>query len=256
VLLIFQISNKPGKPKDQGSVQPAGKQLARTLNVKVNSNDLLKYVWIPPGTFMMGCSPGDSACEDDEKPPHGVTLTKGFWMGQTLVTQAAYQRLMGKNPSYFKGASLPVERVTWDDSQAYCWMLGMRLATEAEWEYAARGGTQSSQYDVVGEIAWFAGNSGEKTQEVARKQPNRYGLYDMLGNVWQWVEDWYGPYEAGQKTDPSGPSMGSDRTLRGGSWDKFPRNVRVSDRGKDEPGNRNNDIGFRCVGDRAAAVDQ
>jgi len=256
VLLIFQLSNKPAKLADRGTVQPAEVRLTRTLNVKVNPKDLLNYIWIPAGTFMMGCSPGDTVCEDDERPAHKVTLTKGFWMGQTLVTQEAYLRLMGKNPSYFKGARLPVERVTWDDSQAYCWTLGMRLPTEAEWEYAARGGTKSSRYGIVGDIAWFEGNTGQTTHEVARKQPNAYGLYDMLGNVWQWVEDWYGPYEPGQKVDPSGPPMGSDRTLRGGSWDKFPRNVRVSDRGKDEPGNRNNDMGFRCVGERIDAIEK
>ena len=121
---------------------------------------------------------------------------------------------------------------------------------------ARLGGTKSSRYGIGGDIAWFEGNSGQTTHEVARKQLNGCWLYDMLGNVWQWVEDWCGPYEPGQKVDPSGPPMGSDRTLRGGSWDKFPRSAPVSDRGKDEPGNRNNDMGFRCVGDRLDAIEK
>jgi formylglycine-generating enzyme required for sulfatase activity len=119
-----------------------------------------------------------------------------------------YRRVIGKNPSYFRdfrGASLPVESVTWSEAQAYCKAVGMRLPTEAEWEYAARGGNASSRYGVLAEIAWFTRNSGNRTHDVARELPNGYGLYDMLGNVWEWVEDWGdGAYEPSHKTDPSG----------------------------------------------------
>src|SRR5450759_3260369 len=192
---------------------------------------------------------GDMDCNYSERPAHEVTLTRGFWVGRTPVTQEAYQRVMGKHPSHFKGASLPVESVTWDEARAYCKAVGMRLPTEAEWEYAARGGNASSRYGVLREIAWFSGNSGDKTHEVAQKLPNAYELYDMLGNVWEWVEDWYGAYEPGQQSDPTGPATGTERTRRGGSWDFVQRIARVSSRGKDVPGYRGDFIGFRCVGE-------
>jgi formylglycine-generating enzyme required for sulfatase activity len=197
----------------------------------------------------MGCSPGDSECSDDEKPSHQVTITKGFWIGQTPVTQEAYQRAMEQNPSFFRGPNLPVENVTWDEAQAYCRTGGARLPTEAEWEYAARGGIASSRYGAPGDIAWYDGNSRGQTHDVGQKQPNAYRLYDMLGNVWEWTADWYGDYSSGPVSNPSGPAKGKERTLRGGSWSVNPRVARVSLRGRYGPGNRRTFIGFRCVGE-------
>jgi len=216
---------------------------------KVNPKDGLTYAWIPPGTFLMGCSPGDSECDPDEIPAHEVTLTKGFWMGQTPVTQQAWQRVTGQNPSYFKGANLPVETVSWDEAQTYCQAIGGRLPTEAEWEYAARAGSPAARYGNLDEIAWYSENSGGKTHEVAQKLANAFGLYDMLGNVWQWTADWYGDYQPGARSDPFGPASGQFRTLRGGSWYFIPRFVRASVRGGNVPGGRSNGIGVRCVGE-------
>jgi len=200
---------------------------------KVNLKDGLTYVWIPPGSFTMGCSPGDSECYGDEKPARQVSISEGFWLGQTQVTQAAYQRVTGTNPSHFKGANLPVETVNWNEATSYCQAVGTRLPTEAEWEYAARAGSTASRYGDIDRIAWYSANSGSTTHEVMQKQPNRWGLYDMLGNVWQWTSSNYDS---------------DSKALRGGSWYNNPRNVRVSYRYRYVPGNRSNNIGFRCLG--------
>jgi formylglycine-generating enzyme required for sulfatase activity len=157
-------------------------------------------------------------------------------VGQTLVTQAAYQRVTGKTPSSFKGnPQLPVETINQEEAQNYCRAVGMRLPTEAEWEYAARGGTTGARYGNLDEIAWYSANSGNKTHEVGQKRPNDYGLYDMLGNVWEWTSDWY--------------EQGKTVTLRGGSWGNNPRGVRASGRNRDEPGGRSVHFGVRCVGE-------
>jgi formylglycine-generating enzyme required for sulfatase activity len=215
---------------------------------KVNPKDGLTYVWIPPGTFMMGCSPGDNECFPDEKPAHQVTITKGYWLGQTPVTQQAYQRVTGQDPSHFKGANLPVETVNWNEAQSYCSAIGGRLPTEAEWEYAARAGSTGARYGNLDEIAWYAQNSGSKTHEVAQKAPNAWGLYDMLGNLWQSTADRYGDYQSGAQSDPPGAVGDQYRALRGGSWSNNARYVRVSDR-DGGGGGRVSGIGLRCVGE-------
>jgi formylglycine-generating enzyme required for sulfatase activity len=217
----------------------------------VNPKDGLTYVWIPPGKFQMGCSLGDTECIAKERPSHTVTITKGFWLGQTEVTQAAYQRVTGKDPSHFKGAKLPVETVTWADAASYCRAVSMRLPTEAEWEYAARGKSDNGRYGELGEIAWYTGNAGRRTHEVGLKQPNAYGLYDMLGNVMEWVADWYAEYELDPQTDPSGPSAGDAHVLRGGSpIDVTPAWARASSRIKVTWKDPSEFAGFRCAGER------
>jgi formylglycine-generating enzyme required for sulfatase activity len=173
---------------------------------------------------------------DDEKPARDLTVAEGFWLGQTDVTQAAYQRVIGSNPSHFKGENLPVETVNWDEAQSYCRAIGGRLPTEAEWEYSARAGSSASRYGNLDDVAWYLSNSGGKTHEIAQKRPNAFGLYDMFGNVWQWTPDWY---DAGHTT----------RVLRGGSWLDNPQGIRVSRRGRIGRGERNFGIGFRCVGE-------
>jgi formylglycine-generating enzyme required for sulfatase activity len=233
-------------PKLAAPVVPPATIAAGTK--KVNPKDGLTYVWIPPGRFMMGCSLGDAECDGDERPAHEVTITKGFWLGQTPVTQQAYQRVTGQNPIPFIGANLPVESVYWDEAKAYCAAVGGRLPTEAEWEYAARAGSTNARYGNLDDIAWYWGNSGNKPHDVAQKIPNAFGLYDMLGNVHQWVADLYGIYQAGAQIDPSGAESGQSRTLRGGPYYRIYRGVRVSSRNKETRTEARLDgIGVRCV---------
>jgi formylglycine-generating enzyme required for sulfatase activity len=218
---------------------------------KVNPHDGLTYIWIPPGTFQMGCSADDFECADSEKPAHSVTITKGFWIGQTEVTEAAFKKVVGGNRSSFEGDQLPVENISWDNAQAYCEGVDMRLPTEAEWEYSARGGSSAPRYAPLVRIAWYLASSGAKPHEVAQKQPTGYGLYDMLGNVWEWVADWYAPYDAKSAVDPKGPSRAEYRVLRGGSWDVDAASIRVSFRFPGDPLDDDvdyGDVGFRCVG--------
>jgi formylglycine-generating enzyme required for sulfatase activity len=151
----------------------------------------------------------------------------------------------GQDPSHFKGANLPVETVNWSDAQSYCSAIGGRLPTEAEWEYAARAGSTGARYGNLDDIAWHSGNSGDQTHEVAQKQANAFGLYDMLGNVWQWVADWDWAYPSGRKFNPPGLY----RALRGGSWGNSARYVRVSSRYRNVPGDRFGNFGLRCVGE-------
>ena len=168
---------------------------------------------------------------------------------------------MGGNPSMFKGAKRPVERVTWDEALDYCRKLTTkqrakgilpegwewRLPTESEWEYAARAGTTEARHGELDAIAWYRGKPGGKTHPVKLKAANAWGLYDMLGNVWEWCSDWHGNYPTGSATDPKGPSSGSDRVGRGGSWSSDAGCVRSADRRRFDPGNRNNNLGFRPV---------
>jgi formylglycine-generating enzyme required for sulfatase activity len=200
---------------------------------------------------------------DAEAPQHEVTLTHGYWLGETPVTQALWVAVMGDNPSRFVGDALPVERVSWDDCQAFFDRLNSafscfaaRLPTEAEWERACRGGTQGATW--IGElsskhsapeldaIAWYFGNSGGTTHAVAGKAANPYGLYDILGNVWEWCADAPRTYSSASVADPIG--HGSSRVYRGGAWRGSARYVRAADRLADEPGRRDDRLGFRLAG--------
>ena len=259
--------------------------------VKVNPIDGQRYVWIPPGKFRMGCSPGDSECDDNEKPAHEVTLTKGFWLGQTIVTVGAWRRyrtatgkpplptadsLGRKNLNEASGDdNMPVVEVSWGEAKSYCEWSGGRLPNEAEWEYAARAGSPGARYGNLDAIAWYGDNSGKQRinsaeiwrsdranypkrlfengngpHPVGHKQPNHWNLYDMQGDVWQWTADWYEKtyYRRQDQQDPLGPPDGKERAQRGGSWLVSLWNVRASSRGWSEPGVRDYDVGFRCVG--------
>src|SRR5579872_107279 len=227
--------------------------------IKTNPMDGLVYVWILPGTFMMGCSPNDSACEKPEQPAHKVTITKGFWIGQTETTQAAYRKVVGKTPRASEGAdlSLPADLVEWRNARDYCAAVGMRLPTEAEWEYAARGGIAAARYGDLEAIAWYSANDEGKLHAVAKKQPNNYGLFDMVGNAAEWVSDWYDAayYSSSPENDPQGPQLddemqaimnGRSRTVRGRG--SFRRETRVSARWAVLPTMSLGNLGFRCAG--------
>ena len=210
------------------------------------------------GTFTMGATAeqGDDA-EDRERPAHSVTLSS-FYIGQTEVTQALWEAVMGNNPSHFKGDSLPVEQVSWNDVQTFISSLNsltgrtFRLPTEAEWEYAARGGSKSRGYKYSGSnyvrhVAWYDDNSRNKEQAVGTKTPNELGLYDMSGNVWEWCQDWYGAYSSSAQTNPTGPTSGECRVRRGGSWDDLAKYCRVSRRGNYMPIYSGYHLGFRLA---------
>jgi formylglycine-generating enzyme required for sulfatase activity len=226
--------------------------------VRENPKDGLKYVWIPPGTFMMGCLPQDG-CYLDEEPAHQVSITRGFWIGQTLVTVGAYKRFAGatgrqmsSGPTYNNGwanVSMPIDDVSWNDAQAYCGWAGGRLPTEAEWEYAARAGSTEARYGPIDDIAWYSQNSGGQPHEVGQKRANGFGLFDMLGNVSEWVNDWYGEhyYQNSPSQDPQGPPSGQERVLRGGCYNCGANFVRASCRAKTLPEGRVGNFSFRCA---------
>lgn len=224
----------PKKHKSQSKPTKGGTVKRVTTKASYSNGTLtvngIKYnmVWVEGGTFRMGATSEQGSEISDEKPVHSVTLS-GYYIGKTEVTQALWQAVMGSNPSYFEGDDLPVEQVSWDDCQEFIRKLNsltgqnFRLPTEAEWEFACRGGNNSRGYKYSGSnyidnVAWYDGNSGDKTHPVATKSPNELGIYDMSGNVWEWCADWYGDYSSGRQTNPKGPYGGSGRVYRGGSW--------------------------------------
>jgi formylglycine-generating enzyme required for sulfatase activity len=219
----------------------------------------VEMLLVPPGTFQMGCIMGSNqyVCFLQEQPVHQVTLTNAFYLGRYEVTQAQWVARMGSNPSSFQGqpdsASRPVERVSWNTIQGYLSAAGFRLPTEAEWEYACRAGTQTPFYNgstddtTVGTLAWYKSNSGFQTRAVGGKLANAFGFHDMLGNVWEWVNDWYGGYTAEAQTNPTGPVSAAYRVFRGGSWGYGSDFVRSSCRLFVSPGASNSSIGFRVA---------
>ena len=224
-----------------------------------------EMVPVEGGTFTMGATAEQGGdVDDDEKPAHEVTVS-GFAIGKYPVTQALWEAVTGENPSRFEGdPSRPVERVSWEDCREFIEELNARLGlpdasgrsfrlpTEAEWEYAARGGNRSRGYrysgsDDIVEVAWYGRNSNGTTHPVGEKGPNELGVYDMSGNVWEWCGDWYGKYPSGAQVNPTGPSSGSGRVLRGGGWSNNARFCRVSNRISYQPVIRSDDDGLRLV---------
>jgi len=211
----------------------------------------LKFARIPAGQFDMG---SNSSTSFDQNPVHQVTISRVFELQKTEVTQAQWTAVMGSNPSHFRGDSLPVEQVSWNDVQEFIRRLNAadrgknyRLPTESEWEYACRAGSTGSQYGEIDAIAWYDANSEHRTHPVAEKEPNAWGLYDMLGNVWELCADWKGAYPAGPVTDPSGPPTGYYRVSRGGGWFDTRPAVNATFRSSPEPNYRGSSLGFRLA---------
>lgn len=230
-----------------------------TVSLSAELNKLINnMVYVSGGTFTMGgTSEQGSDAYDDEKPTHNVTLSS-YYICKYEVTQALWRAVMGSNPSYFKGDNLPVEQVSWNDCQTFINRLNsytgrnFRLPTEAEWEFAARGGNYSRRYkysgsNYIGDVAWYDGNSGNRTHPVGTKQANELGLYDMSGNVWEWCSDWYGSYSSYSQSNPTGATSGSYRVLRGGSWGSSARFCRSSYRSDLTPGSGSSILGLRLV---------
>ena len=226
-----------------------------TLPVKDGVN--IEMVKVEAGSFDMGATPEMENPSDWEKPVHRVTLTNNYYIGKYEVTQALWKIVMGSNPSNSKGDNLPVEKVSWNDCQKFISKLNkltgksFRLPTEAEWEYAARGGNKSRGYqysgsNTIGDVAWYDGNSGSKTHAVGTKQPNELGAFDMTGNVWEWCQDWFNRYSSSPQTNPIGAVSGSCRVYRGGSW-CYSGYCRCSCRFDGTPDFRNGDLGLRLV---------
>jgi formylglycine-generating enzyme required for sulfatase activity len=231
----------------------------------------MSFVSIPAGTFMMGSPANESGRDSDEGPQHQVTISKGFELQATEVTQGQWVAVMGSNPSRFSrhthcpgehvesgGVYMcpnnPVEYVSWDMAQEFIQKLNSRgdgyryrLPTEAEWEYAARAGTTGPYAGDLEAMAWYDQNSGYITHPVAKKQANAWGLYDMHGNAYEWTADWYGSYSSGAVTDPTGPSTGSIRVFRGGSWYDRARYCRSALRDGVSPDFRYFSLGFRLL---------
>ncbi|MBE6231844.1 MAG: PEGA domain-containing protein [Bacteroidales bacterium] len=255
---------------------PGKKDLSKTINVSASDSDIIvdcrfgapktiivngvsfDMIMVEGGTFTMGAtSEQGSDAESDEKPAHQVTLSD-YYIGETEVTQALWKAVMGKNPSHFEGNSNPVENVSWNDCQKFIRKLNsltghtFRLPTEAEWEYAARGGKESKGYKYSGgnninDVAWYSDNSSFEIHAVKTKSPNELGLYDMSGNVYEWCNDWHGSYSSSSQTNPTGPASGAFRVLRGGSWYYLARLCRVSFRTSILPDYWSDYFGLRLV---------
>lgn len=234
---------------------PRGSEPQKQFTVKGVSFTMIK---VEAGTFTMGATPEMKKPYNDEKITHQVILTNDYYIGKTQVTQALWEAVMGSNPSVFYGDNLPVVFVSWDDCQKFISKLNsltgqnFRLPTEAEWEYAARGGNKSKHYQYSGgaklnDVAWYGNNSGGKTHPVATKNPNELGIHDMSGNVWEWCSDWYDRYNVSPQTNPIGPDYGRDRVTRGGGWSDDARRCRSSYRNCHTPVFSDCDLGLRLV---------
>ncbi len=263
------VISRPGKKPQKSSNRPSG----RTNNTRPSKSSIVTtkeglkitvsgvtftMVAVEGGTFMMGAtSEQGSDAFSDEKPVHQVTLSS-YYIGQTEVTQALWKAVMGNNPSESKGDNKPVECVSWDDCQDFVIKLNQltgkrfRLPTEAEWEYACRGGKKSRGYkysgsNTIDDVAWYYDNSKRKTHPVATKSPNELGIYDMIGNVWEWCQDWNGSYSSAAQTNPTGASSGSCRVDRGGCWSSYAKDCRSSNRRGNAPDDRGLNLGLRLA---------
>ena len=242
-----KAKTKPAPRRNSTSHSGSTVSLSAELNKLINN-----MVYVSGGTFIMG---GDES--SDQTPTHSVTLSS-YYICKYEVTQALWRAVMGSNPSKFKGDNLPVEQVSWNDCQTFINRLNsytgrnFRLPTEAEWEFAARGGNYSRHYkysgsNYISDVAWYCDNSGNRTHPVGTKQANELGLYDMSGNVWEWCSDWYGSYSSYSQSNPTGATSGFGRVERGGNWCGLARYCCSSHRSYYAPGNSFDDLGLRLV---------
>lgn len=251
-----KVQTAPAKKPANKTTPQSG--MSKSEKERILQNLINNMVLVEGGTFTMGATPEQgSDAYPNEKPAHQVTLSS-FSIGKYEVTQKEWQAVMGSNPSYFKGFNRPVEQVSWDDCQEFLSKLNeltdkrFRLPTEAEWEYAARGGSRSLSYKYAGSdnlssVAWYDSNSGNETHSVGQKSANELGLYDMSGNVWEWCQDWYGNYRSNSQTNPSGANTGSCRIYRGGGWRSIMGLCRSLYRYNVAPSGRDNDLGLRLA---------
>ncbi len=257
----------PPKPAPAPPVPVVSKEVAPGT-LRDNPKDRLGYVWIPAGTFQMGCVPDDRQCQPEEKPRHPVKIAKGFWMGRTPVTVQAYRRFTEANRqkmpkasgynSNWKFETYPMFNVSWNDANAFCKWAGGRLPTEAEWEYGARGGLDGKIYPWGNQIthaqANYMGAKNDRYQSPSTVMTfaiNPWGLYDVAGNVWEWCWDSFAEYKADEAIDPKGPAGGTKKVARGGSFYSGAEHLRVSARKPVETEKGDNTTGFRCVRDEA-----
>ncbi len=265
LMILNCMSLSLAKSADESSVPPTTKPGPEENRIIPDLG--IKCVYVKAGTFRMGSA---ESGPNDEKPVHEVQISRGYWMGTCEITQAQWRALMVTDPSKYKGDELPVEMVSWHESVEFCRKLTQRerkasrlpdgfvyrLPTEAEWEYAARGGTKSRNYNYPGsndpeEVAWHHPGSEDETHPVGTKRPNELGLYDMAGNVWEWCMDWYAPdyYAKSPKEDPLNNDSGDKtyRVCRGGSWGLYPTHCRSANRGGGTPAGKFYSYGFRVV---------
>lgn len=239
--------------------QRLGAAAERAGREKVLAQLDAQMVRVPGGIFTMGCTPEQEECDDSERPAHQVEVSS-FELSKYEVTQEVWVAIMSENPSYFQNCpQCPVEQVSWDDMQEFLWKLNAgdgryRLPSEAEWEYAARGGQRSREYQYAGSdrpnvVAWYQGNSVKRTHPVMQKQANKLGLYDVSGNVYEWVQDCWNESYAGAPSDGWAGERGDCRRrgLRGGSWLYGPESLRSANRDLDAADERNYNIGFRIA---------
>ena len=245
----------------QSATGPGAKEWVIELPNLPEGAKKLVLVRIPAGTFSMGSPDTELGRDPDESPVHKVTITHDFYLGRYEVTQAQWAALMPENPSTSRGMDLPVNRVSWEDCQGFLQRLNQvfkdsrfRLPTEAEREYACRAGTSTATYfgdnpspEDLEKHAWFRENSEGELHPVGQKLANPWGLYDLYGNVWEWCQDWYGPYPDEAQTNPTGPDTGKEKVFRGASWMAKPQYLRSADRGKFPPDAQQNTGGFRIA---------
>jgi hypothetical protein len=250
--LILFLGKKKADPKPPAPGPETATYVGGILTVKGVRYELMS---IPAGAFQMGSVSTEAFAE--EKPVHAVRISNGFWLGRTEVTQGLWQAVMGNNPAHFKsGDDYPLEMVSWDDCQQFIAKLNQmtggnrfRLPTEAEWEYACRAGTEGERYGNLDAVAWYSGNSGDTTHPVAQKQSNAWGLYDMLGNIYEWCSDWYAAdyYTQSPAADPLGPAAGTMKISRGGCSFFDAAHTRAAHRQTAETLHKNYGMGLRLA---------